>query len=108
MILHITTPSAWQAAQNEGEYKAASLATEGFIHSSTPAQVLAVANRHFKGQRGLIILKVDETRVRAPIKFESAHGELYPHIYGALNLDAVVGVVTLPTASDGSFTPPDV
>lgn len=44
MIFHITTQMAWDDTKNSGEYRAASVLTEGFIHCSTLAQVLPVAN----------------------------------------------------------------
>jgi uncharacterized protein (DUF952 family) len=102
-ILHITTPAAWDAAQADGLVVAASLEEEGFIHCSTPAQVVATADRIFRGSGDLLVLVVDPSRVEAPLRHETADvaGEAFPHIYGPLNLDAVVGTATLREGADG-------
>ena len=92
-IYHITSSEAWAAAQRAGEYRAESLAREGFIHCSTREQVLRTARRFFAGQVSLILLEIDPARLRAPLRWEAgadAPEMKFPHIYGALNLDAVV------------------
>ncbi|MGH2543247.1 MAG: DUF952 domain-containing protein, partial [Ardenticatenaceae bacterium] len=83
-ILHITTPAEWQAAQAEGVYRPPSLAEEGFIHCSTPAQVTAVADERFAGRDDLILLVIDPGRLDAPPVYEDpyASGQRFPHIYG--------------------------
>ena len=43
LIYHITPRAAWQRAQQRGEYRAASLRREGFIHCSGRTQVVRVA-----------------------------------------------------------------
>jgi len=116
MIYHITAQHAWQAAQANGAYQADSLATQGFIHLSNREQVLRVANAIYPGQAGLVLLCVEPTRLHAPLKYEPPdttipaehyQGELFPHLYGALNLDAVLQAVDFPPQSDGHFTLPD-
>ena len=59
IILHITSREAWNAAQKAGQYTAPSLTSDGFIHCSTRAQVLPVAEKFYKGQTGLVILVID-------------------------------------------------
>ena len=49
-LLHIAEPDVWAAALGAGEYRAASLATEGFIHCSSPSQVLTTAARYYAGR----------------------------------------------------------
>lgn len=94
IILHITTRSQWQHAEKLGEYRADSLASEGFIHCSVPAQIPGVVHRFFQGQTNLLLLCIDSTRVQADIRYDAiATGEKFPHIYGVLNLDAVLQVV---------------
>ncbi|BAZ15072.1 hypothetical protein NIES4071_69420 [Calothrix sp. NIES-4071] len=88
-IHHITRRQAWEEVLRSGSYRAESLLTEGFIHCSTPAQVLKTADRFFKNQTGLIILYIDVDKVESEVKYELADNELFPHIYGALNIDAV-------------------
>ncbi len=103
VIYHITTADAWAAAQSAGEYEAPSLAEEGFIHcSGDEAQTLRVVQRLYSGATGLIVLDVDVIRLNAEVKREpSRSGEIYPHIYGKINLDAVVRVRDLTLDSDG-------
>jgi uncharacterized protein (DUF952 family) len=106
-ILHITSADQWAAAQHAGAYRGDTLDSEGFIHCSTPQQVVAVAGARFHGQRGLVLLDIDTDRVIPEIRWEAAeNGQQYPHIYGPLNPDAVVRVHEFPPEPDGSFTLP--
>jgi uncharacterized protein (DUF952 family) len=102
-ILHITTDAGWAAAQADGQLTTPSLAEEGFIHCSAFAQLEATANRIFKGSGDLLLLEVDVAALTAPLKWERATdvGAEFPHIYGPLNLDAVIGIRALPEGPDG-------
>ena len=97
MIYHVVTLSDWQKALQQGFYEAASLATEGFIHTSKEEQVKGVLQRYYKDQTGLLLLHIDENKLTAPLKYELAPSvnEEFPHIYGQLNLDAVVQLILL-------------
>jgi uncharacterized protein (DUF952 family) len=105
MIFHITTKTAWDEAQTRSEYVAESLGTEGFIHCSTLAQVLPVANHYYKDQDALILLMIEDTLLSSDLKWEPPsggtpppgvpEGDPFPHIYGPINLDAVVSVSDL-------------
>ncbi len=107
MIYHITTRDAWKDAQVSGEYQAKSLETEGFIHFSKEEQVVEVANRFYVGQQGLILLCVDPAQLRAPLRHESSDdGQLYPHLYGTLPVNAVQRVSDFWPNGDGRFTFP--
>ncbi|MEO0768043.1 MAG: DUF952 domain-containing protein [Cyanobacteria bacterium J06649_4] len=91
MLFHITEQSAWQHATVAGTYTAPSLETEGFIHLSTVEQVAATAARFYKGQTGLVLLAIDCDRLQSTLRYEQVlnHGT-FPHLYGPLNLSAVV------------------
>src|SRR5687768_18392215 len=90
-ILHISTQEKWDQAVRTGAYRGDTLDTEGFIHCSTPVQVAEVANRRFAGRRDLLLLCIDPLRVGPEIRYEIAeNGQHYPHIYGSLNIKAVV------------------
>ena len=91
-IFHLTTQAEWDASRNTPEHRASSLADEGFIHCSQDQdQMLRVANRLFTGQANVIALQVDTELLTSPLKREpSRSGEVYPHIYGPLNTDAVI------------------
>ena len=103
LIVHIVEKKVWEEAKQAGEYCAASLATEGFIHSSRPEQVLGVANRFYRGVADLLLLWIDPQRLLAPLRFEASDGELFPHIYGPLNLDSVIRVCKLAPDADGVY-----
>ena len=103
VIYHLTSRDAWTAAQEADEYEAPSLVDEGFIHCSVDeAQLLRVAERLYPGVTGLQVLDVDTSRLKAEVKREpSRSGEIYPHIYGVINLDAVVRVRDLTLNAEG-------
>ena len=105
-ILHIMPHSDWNNALNLGQYRPKSLNVEGFIHCSTSSQIIGVANHKFKGQQGLVLLVIDPQKVKPPIKWEGEKKNLFPHIYGPLNLDAVIKVLDFPPTADGTFELP--
>jgi uncharacterized protein (DUF952 family) len=107
-ILHITKRECWEQARKDKAYTTTSLAREGFIHCSTPEQVVPVANFLFRAQSDLVLLCVDEGLLKAPVRYENLEGgqKLFPHVYGAINLDAVIDVVEFPPSADGTFTLP--
>jgi uncharacterized protein (DUF952 family) len=108
MILHITTAAEWKAAEATGVYRADTLETEGFIHCSTPEQVVGVANERFRGRTDLILLCIDPARLEPAVVFEDCYesGQEFPHIYGPLTVADVMGVVDFPPGADGRFTLP--
>lgn len=106
-ILHITKPQQWEQAKNLGTYRADSLDSEGFIHCSKSTQILKVAKRFFDNQKELVLLLIDSEKVQAEIRYEPAEiGELFPHIYGELNIDAVYQVIDFEAGKDGLFELP--
>lgn len=114
-ILHLASKDVWLAAVNRGVYHADSLSTEGFIHCSKPSQIVGVANTFYRGQTGLVLLVIDPSKLEAELKWEPpaepkpSHAraeELFPHLYGPLNLDAVVKVVPLHPDANGLFSLP--
>ena len=109
MIFHITKREVWVDAQKEGIYAHESLGLEGFIHCSRVNQLIKVANHHYKGESGLVLLCIDPAKVSAPVVDEDLYGlnETFPHIYGKLNIDAVTGVIAFEPAEDGLFLLPD-
>lgn len=115
MIYHITSRARWDAAQAQGYYENESLLTQGFIHFSQWEQVLYVANRFYVGQANLVLLEVSEGQLEQPLKYEEpnmqgetdAPNDLFPHLYGRLNLSAVVNVYPLTADAFGQFQLPD-
>jgi uncharacterized protein (DUF952 family) len=74
MIFHITSRAAWDAALGAGIYEADSLKTEGFIHCSTAEQYIWVANQRFRGRTDLVLLHIDEKRLRSEVRYENLEG----------------------------------
>ena len=121
-IFHITAREALVKARQaapggSGVYRAESLSAQGFIHCSSLHQLLDVANNFYRGQHGLVILEVDPARLRAELRFEPpdhpavagaapATDQLFPHLYGPLNLDAVVAVYDFEPNVGGDFSLP--
>ncbi len=89
--------AAWQKALVDGSYSAPSLESEGFIHNSTEAQVAGVLERYYKNQTDLLLLHIEESKLTAPLKYELAPSvnELFPHVFGPINVEAVVEVVDI-------------
>jgi uncharacterized protein (DUF952 family) len=110
VIAHITSRGAWQRARLAGEYTAPSLATQGFIHCSAPteAQLIAVANAVYAGQPDLALLLIDPERLTARLEYEEfeTSGLSFSHVYGPINLPAVVQVVDFPARPDSTFALP--
>jgi len=108
IIYHITPRIDWEAAQAAGSYAADSLASEGFIHCSTPEQVIATANRLFAGRAGLVLLSIETAGVREEIRYENLAGgaSLFPHVYGPLDVSSVVAVHDFSPDKDGRFVLP--
>ena len=97
MIYHIVNQPSWQKAVEMGFYQAPSLATEGFIHACKKEQVAGVIERYYKNQFNLLVLHIDEKKLQVAPIFEMASSvnEVFPHIYGKINLDAVVDITNL-------------
>ncbi len=112
-ILHICERADWAIALKNGSYQPASLQSEGFIHCSTPSQILDVANSFYTGRQDLLLLWINLDDVQADIRWEKPLGpafpedidtaEDFPHIYGPLNPDAVAAVDEFPPDTDGVF-----
>jgi len=96
MIYHITTADWWAQPKNQTLYKSPTFAEEGFIHCSTADQVAPVLQRYYAGQRNLLLLHIQPDKLTAELKYEpSTHDELYPHVYGPINREAIVQVERL-------------
>ena len=107
IIHHLTSREGWAAGQAAGEYEASSLAAEGFIHcSGDEEQTLRVVERLYAGVSGLLVLDIDTEKLTSELKREisARSGEMYPHVYGKINLDSVVGVRYVTLDSGGRHT----
>lgn len=92
LIYHIALPEAWAAFDTE-LYRHKSLETEGFIHCSFADQLDAVIKRYYSGAERVIVLEIESDALMSRmLKEPSTNNEIYPHIYGPVNRDAIVGV----------------
>jgi uncharacterized protein (DUF952 family) len=94
LIYHVTTKQEWNVAKEKGFYTAPSLETEGFIHCSEAQQVDGVLKRYYQGKTGLLKLVINTQKLKSSLKYELAPSvnENFPHVYGPINLDAVIEV----------------
>ena len=95
MIYHITDIPSWKKHKTPIHFIRSG--TEAFIHASTYQQLEKTREKYFKGKSGLLLLTIDPLKVNPEIRFEdlAGEGQLFPHIYGDLNLNAVVKVEEL-------------
>jgi uncharacterized protein (DUF952 family) len=90
LIYHIVMPEAW-AASDDNQYEAESLASEGFIHCSFEHQLDGVLQRYYSDAERVVLLEIESDRLTSKLVNEpSTGGEIYPHIYGPINRDAIV------------------
>jgi uncharacterized protein (DUF952 family) len=102
-IYHLVPRGVWEEASDR-PYTADSLAAEGFIHCSHAGQVAWAANRFYAAADDLLVLHIDPERLASPVREEDGGaGELFPHIYGPINRDAVVAVEELRRGPDGRW-----
>lgn len=109
-IYKICPASAWRDAERQGVYRgSADDRRDGFIHFSATAQVEGTLARHFAGQAGLFLIAIDAGALGDKLKWEpSRGGELFPHLYGDLDLGAVTDIFSLAMRADGSHIVPEL
>jgi len=91
MIYHIATSEDWNLYLAKSTYEPQAYMKEGFIHCSTLEQVPGVLQRYYSGVKNLILLHIDESRLTAELKYEEAAShELFPHVFGPINKDAII------------------
>ena len=92
-IYHIVTPKSWEAQRDMDIYEHASLEAEGFIHCSYAGQIDGVLERYYKGIEKVLVLTIDPALLTSKLVEEpSTGGEIYPHIYGKINREAILEV----------------
>lgn len=102
-IFHLCRRQDWLKSQESGAYLPASLAIDGYIHCSPPSHILEVANRYYKNIADVIILWIDPKKLTSELRWEKVDDVFYPHVYGPINLEAVLRVIDLTPDSDGSY-----
>ena len=108
VVYHICRRDEWRAAQAAGIYRGSSQdASDGFIHFSTAAQVVRSAAKHRGGQDGLVLIACAAGSLGGALRWEpSRDGQLFPHLYGPLPLEAVLDLQDLPLEAGRHRFPP--
>ena len=107
VIYHLTPADYFHSLPADQPYRPREFDREGFIHCTKgEEQLLLVADTLYRRVPGdFLLLVIDERKVTSPVKYENVGGILFPHIYGALNRDAIIRSVTMGRRSDGTFLP---
>lgn len=96
MIYHVTTQKEWNDCLSNTGYAPVNFSREGFIHACRDQQLAGVMDRYFKGQSTLLLLHIQEEKLNVPLKYEpSTTDEIFPHIYGPINKEAIIKVEKL-------------
>ncbi len=109
LIYKILPEALWRDARTKGRFEGAGIdLKDGFIHFSTAGQVRRTAELYFADQQGLLLVAVDGAMLGSALRYEpSRDGDLFPHLYANLPLDAVVWEKPLPLGPDGAHEFPE-
>jgi uncharacterized protein (DUF952 family) len=112
VLVYLCSAADWRAARESGEHRPESLEANGFVHLSTPEQVHLPANRLYAGRTDLVLVSIDAARLTSPVRWEPGvptdpDSMVFPHLYGALPVGAVINVTPYRPDEDGRFAPLD-
>ena len=110
IIYKICPATLWASAEAAGIFRGSPIDLEdGFIHFSTAAQVAKTAKRHFAGVADLLLVAVEADGLGPALRYEpSRGGALFPHLYGPLDLAAVLSVKPIALSPDGRHLLPEL
>jgi uncharacterized protein (DUF952 family) len=105
MIYRIAAIEDWKQAEETGYFQSADLAADGFIHCCSVEQIAKVANAFYTSRTDLVLLEIDESLLDVPVKWEGLphSSELFPHVYGPIDRQAIVRQMGLQPDSNGHF-----
>ena len=108
-VYKICPEAALREARKSGRFDgSADDARDGFIHLSAGSQVAGTLAKDFAGQRNLVLLAIDPEGLGERLRWETSRGgELFPHLYGRLDLAHVISVEPLALQEDGSHRLPE-
>ncbi len=103
LIYTIVRRADWAQAEQAGHYAgSADDRRDGFLHFSSPAQVVESCARHRAGEDDLLLVAVSASTLGPALKWEpSRGGALFPHLYAPLDLEHVAWTAPLPLGKDG-------
>ena len=103
IVYKVMSDAEHRQMQREGMFRGSPVdLADGYIHLSCVSQLAATLDRHFSGVEGLVLVTVDLSRLGDTVRWEPARGgALFPHVYGWLPIEAVVGVGPVERGADG-------
>jgi uncharacterized protein (DUF952 family) len=109
-IYKLVPDALWSEATKTGLFHGSPVdLADGFIHFSTRAQVRETAAKHFAGQSGLLLIAVNADQLQDALTWEpSRGGDLFPHLYAPLPVDAAIWIKPLPIGADGQHLWPEL
>ena len=107
LTYHGTPRFHYESIDPDEPYVPADFAREGFIHCTDGAEAVSIVlTMHYKDSpEAWVVLYIDKDRVTAPVRYDDP-AEVFPHIYGSLNRDAIIAVQEIERADDGTFLKP--
>lgn len=105
LIFHVATSEYFESHKSNNKYQPESLDSKGFIHCSKGSQIEKTANRLFPDEDEILLLIIDISTLSAEVKYEvdEQSGEKFPHVYGPLNIDAVMDKINIFAEETGDF-----
>ena len=102
-IYKILPRSEWEAAREAGRFEGSAVdLADGYIHFSTAGQAPGTAAKHFSGKIGLVVLEIEGDDLGEALRWEpSRGGDLFPHLYGPLDVARVLRVLPAPLDDAG-------
>lgn len=102
-IYKILPRSEWETARDAGRFEGSAVdLADGYIHFSTAAQAPETAGKHFSGKVGLVVLEIEGDELGEALRWEpSRGGDLFPHLYGPLDVARVLRVLPAPLDAAG-------
>lgn len=101
---HLCPATVWDSQKAEGSYLPEAFEQDGFIHATNGLEkLLWVANEFYQNdRRPHTVLVLDVSKLESPVRYDD-EGQAFPHVYGPLNVDAVVGELLVERGPDGQY-----
>ena len=105
LVIYTATNEEWKGIKKQTDFASSSLKKEGFIHCSFAEQTIWVANKHYLGEKEIMLLCIDSELLKSELRIENLKGpgELFPHVYGRINTDSIVKAFTLKKSEAGIY-----